>query len=72
MKKIMMAIACVCAFAIAAFAGDDEVTVKVSVAGVNNSALKKQCEVQGKKAQIRLDNHMLWWVWTDSINLRNQ
>ena len=29
-------------------------------------------KVQGKKAQIRLDNHMLWWVWTDSINLRNQ
>ena len=53
MKKIMMAIACVCAFAIAAFAGDDEVTVKVSVAGVNNSALKKQCEVQGKKAAIK-------------------
>ena len=20
-------------------------------------------KVQGKKAQIRLDNHMLWWVW---------
>lgn len=29
-------------------------------------------KVQGKKAQIRLDNHMLWWIWTDSINLRNQ
>jgi serine/threonine protein kinase len=29
-------------------------------------------KVQGKKAQIRQDNHMLWWVWTDSINLRNQ
>ena len=35
------------------FAGDEEVTVKVSVAGANNSALKKQCEVQGKKAAVK-------------------
>ena len=32
---------------------DEEVTVKVSVAGANNSALKKQCETQGKKAAIK-------------------
>ena len=38
---------------LAAVAGDDEVTVKVSVAGPNNSALKKQCEVQGKKAAVK-------------------
>ena len=53
MKKIMMALVSVCALAFAAFAGDDEVTVKVSVAGTNNSALKKQCEAQGKKAAVK-------------------
>ena len=53
MKRIMMALACVCSLAFATFAGDDEVTVKVSVAGINNSALKKQCEVQGKKAAVK-------------------
>ena len=49
----MMALACAFSLAFATFAGDEEVTVKVSVAGVNNSALKKQCEVQGKKAAVK-------------------
>ena len=53
MKKILTTIVCACTMFLAAFAGDDEVTVKVSVAGNNNSALKKQCEVQGKKAAIK-------------------
>ena len=53
MKRIMMAMACACAMLMSAFAGDEEVTVKVSVAGTNNSALKKQCEVQGKKAAVK-------------------
>ena len=53
MKKILTTIVCACTMLLAVFAGDDEVTVKVSVAGVNNSALKKQCEVQGKKAAIK-------------------
>ena len=44
---------CACTMLMAALGGDEEVTVKVSVAGVNNSALKKQCEVQGKKAAIK-------------------
>lgn len=43
----------VCAVFLAAVAGDDEVTVKVSVAGQNNSALKNQCEVKGKKEAIK-------------------
>lgn len=53
MKKLLTAILCVGAMVFAAFAGDDEVTVKVSVVGVNNSSLKKQCETQGKKAAIK-------------------
>ena len=53
MKKILIALMCVSAMFLAVFAGDDEVTVKVSVAGNNNSALKKQCEVQGKKAAVK-------------------
>ena len=53
MKRIITAMACACAMLLAAFAGDEEVTVKVSVAGANNSALKKQCEVQGKKTAIK-------------------
>lgn len=48
-----MAMAFACAMLVSAFAGDEEVTVKVSVAGTNNSALKKQCEVQGKKAAVK-------------------
>ena len=52
MKRIITAMVCACTMLMAALAGDEEVTVKVSVAGVNNSALKKQCEVQGKKAAI--------------------
>ncbi len=48
-----MALACACAMLVSAFAGDEEVTVKVSVAGANNSALKKQCEVQGQKAAVK-------------------
>ena len=53
MKRLMMAMAFACAMLVSAFAGDEEVTVKVSVAGTNNSALKKQCEVQGKKAAVK-------------------
>lgn len=53
MKKIMTVIVCACAAFCAAFAGDEEVTVKVSVAGANNSALRKKCEVQGKKAAVK-------------------
>ena len=54
MKKLLMLIACASAAFFAAFAGEDEVTVKVSVAGtVNNSALKKQCEVKGKKEAVK-------------------
>ena len=53
MKRIIMAMACACTMLMSAFAGDEEVTVKVSVAGTNNSALKKQCEVQGKKAAVK-------------------
>ena len=53
MKKMLMLIACACALLFPAFSGDAEVTVKVSVTGNNNSALKKQCEVQGKKAAIK-------------------
>ena len=53
MRRIMTALACICTLTFTAFAGDEDVTVKVSVAGVNNSALKKQCEVQGKKAAIK-------------------
>lgn len=53
MKKMLMLIACACAMLFPAFSGDDEVTVKVSVAGHNNSALRKQCEVQGKKVAIK-------------------
>ena len=53
MKRLMMVFVGVLAICFAAFAGDDEVTVKVSVAGTNNSALKKQCEVKGKKDGIK-------------------
>lgn len=53
MKKLVIALACACSVLLGAYAGDEEVTVKVSVAGANNSALKKQCEVQGKKAAIK-------------------
>lgn len=53
MKKLLMTFVGVCAMMLAAVAGDEEVTVKVSVAGDNNSALKKQCEVQGKKAGVK-------------------
>ena len=53
MKKMMLLLSCACAIVLGAFAGDDEVTVKVSVTGTNNSALRKQCEVVGKKAAIK-------------------
>ena len=53
MKKMMCFLACMCALLMSAFAGDEEVTVKVSVAGTNNSALKKQCQVQGQKLAIK-------------------
>ena len=53
MKKMMVFLTCMCALFMSAFAGDEEVTVKVSVAGTNNSALKKQCQVQGQKLAIK-------------------
>lgn len=53
MKKLLTLALCVLLGMFAAFAGDDEVTVKVSVAGANNAALKKQCEVQDKKAAVK-------------------
>ena len=53
MKKIMLMLSCVCAIVLGALAGDEEVTVKVSVAGYNNSALRKQCEIEGKKLAIK-------------------
>ena len=56
MKKLLTAILCAGAMVITAFAGDEEVTVKVSVAGANNSALKKQCETQGKKAAVKISD----------------
>ena len=57
MKKMMLLLSCACAIVLGAFAGEDEVTVKVSVAGtVNNSALKKQCEVKGKLFQQALQD----------------
>ena len=60
MKKLLMLVVCASAAFLAAFAGEDEVTVKVSVAGtVNNSALKKQCEVKGKKEDYKHELFML-------------
>lgn len=53
MKKMMLLFSCACALVLGAFAGEDEVTVKVSVAGYNNSALRKQCEVLGQKAAVK-------------------
>ena len=53
MKKLMTLVACAVAVVASVFAGDEEVTVKVSVEGTNNSALRKQCEVAGKKAAIK-------------------
>lgn len=53
MKKMMVLLACICALFMSAFAGDEEVTVKVSVAGTNNTALKNQCKVQGQKAAVK-------------------
>ena len=53
MKRLMMMFVGIFAICFAALAGDEEVTVKVSVAGANNSALKKQCEVKGKKDGIK-------------------
>lgn len=53
MKKLIFAIVGLCAAVMTAVAGDEEITVKVSVEGTNNSALKKQCDVQGKKAAVK-------------------
>ena len=53
MKYIITAVACACLTFLTAVAGDEEVTVKVSVAGTNNSLLRKQSEVQGKKAAVK-------------------
>lgn len=53
MKRLLTAFVCAGAMLFAAFAGDEEVTVKVSMAGSNNSSLKKQCETKGKKAAVK-------------------
>ena len=53
MKKLIFAIVGLCAAVMTALAGDEEITVKVSVEGANNSALKKQCDIQGKKAAVK-------------------
>jgi len=53
MKKLIVAIVGLFALLASSFAGDEEVTVKVSVEGTNNSALKKQCEVKGKKDAVK-------------------
>ena len=53
MKKMLLLLSCACAIVLGAFAGDKEVTVKVSVSGTNNSTLRKQCEVLGKKAAVK-------------------
>ncbi len=53
MKKMLLLLSCACAIVLGAFAGDEEVTVKVSVSGTNNSALRKQCEALGKKAAVK-------------------
>ena len=53
MKKLIFAIVGLCAAVMTALAGDEEITVKVSVEGTNNSALKKQCDIQGKKAAVK-------------------
>lgn len=53
MKKLIFAIAGLCVAVMTALAGDEEITVKVSVEGANNSALKKQCDIQGKKAAVK-------------------
>lgn len=53
MKKLLIACVGVCAMLATAFAGEEEVTVKVSVAGTNNSALRKECETKGKKDAVR-------------------
>ena len=53
MKKMLLLLSCACAIVLGAFAGDEEVTVKVSVSGTDNSTLRKQCEVLGKKAAVK-------------------
>ena len=53
MKKLMIALMGALAIIGAVFAGDEEVTVKVSVAGRNNSALRRECETAGKMEAIK-------------------
>lgn len=54
MKKMMMMVFCACAVFCAAVAGDDEVTVKVSLAGTRvTQKLKDDCKVAGKKAAVK-------------------
>ena len=53
MKRMIRMFMALCALSFTVLAGDEEVTVKVSVAGDNNSALRKQCEVQGKKTAVK-------------------
>ena len=53
MKKVLFALIGALAMVVSVFAGDEEVTVKVSVAGTNNSALRRECEVMGKKEAIK-------------------
>lgn len=51
MKKLMMVVACIALVVVGARA--DEVTVKASVAGKDNSATKNDCRKQAKKLAVR-------------------
>ena len=53
MKKLLMTMFAAFAVFFAAFAGSDEVTVKVSVAGDVGTALKEKCKIAGKKLAIK-------------------
>ena len=53
MKKLITLAMCAIMATFTILAGDEEVTVKVSVAGINNSSLKKKCDELGKKAAIK-------------------
>lgn len=53
MKKILVLFVCALAGVVTGFAGEEEVTVKVSAEGPNNTKFRKECEVAGKKAAIK-------------------
>lgn len=53
MKKLLMTMFAAFAVFFAAFAGSDEVTVKVSIAGDVGTALENKCKIAGKKLAIK-------------------